>query len=41
MELGGIETALTRIVLFVTVIVLFEIFDCVKRPTRQATKKKK
>jgi hypothetical protein len=41
MELGGMETVLTRIILFVAVIVLFEVFDYVKRPTRQGTKKEK
>ena len=41
MELGGMETVLTRIILFVAVIVLFEVFDYVKRPIRNETKKEK
>jgi hypothetical protein len=41
MELGGMETVLTRIILFVAVIVLFEVFDYVKRPIRHERKKEK
>ena len=41
MELGGMETVLTRIIIFVTVFVLFKVFDCVKIPTRHEAKKEK
>jgi len=41
MELGGMETVLTRILIFVALIVLFEAFDRVKRPIRHETKKEK